>query len=92
MKNSRKRRNFIDFTMEKKIITKLRKYEEFLTYKGISLIDRSEYKLTAKNQPKLMLSPVFNFVKQCKLLMRHNLSKNKIHKKMCYFLLIRTAM
>jgi len=72
--------------MEKEIITKLKKYEDFLTYRGISLIDRSEYELTATNPPKLMLSPIFNFVKQFKLLMRNKLSKNKTHKKDVLFL------
>jgi len=72
--------------MEKEIITKLRKYEDFLTYKKILLIDRSEYELTATTPPKLMLSPIFNFVKQCKLSVRHKLSKNKIHKKDVLFL------
>jgi len=72
--------------MKKEIITKLRKYEDFLAYRGISLIDRSEYELTVTSQPKLMLSPFFNFVKQCKLSIRHKLSKNKIHKKDVLFL------
>jgi len=64
--------------MEKEIITKLRKYEDFLTYKGISLIDKSEYELTMTSQSKLMLSPLFNFVKQFKLLIRSKLYKPSI--------------
>jgi len=64
--------------MEKEIITKLRKYEDFLTYKGISLIDKSEYELTMTSQSKLMLSPLFNFVKQFKLLIRSKLYKPPI--------------
>jgi len=63
--------------MEKEIIKKLRKYEDFLTYRGISFVDKSKYELTATNQVKLMFSPVVNFVKQFKLLLRHKLSKNK---------------
>ena len=63
--------------MEKEIIRKLKKYEDFLTYKGISLISRSEYELRVTNQSGLILSPVVNLVKQFKLLARHKLSKNK---------------
>jgi len=63
--------------MEKEIIRKLRKYEDFLTYKGISLIDRSEYELTSTNQSKIMISPFFNFVKQFKLSLRSRLNKPK---------------
>ena len=72
--------------MEKEIITKLRKYEDFLTYKRISLIGRSEYELTMSSQSKLMCSSVVNLMKQFKLLMRNKLSKNKIHKKDVLFL------
>ncbi len=72
--------------MEKEIIRKLRKYEDFLTYKGISLIDRSEYELTMSSQSRLMLSPAMNLIKQFKLLLRTRLSKNKIHKKDVLFL------
>ena len=72
--------------MKKEIITKLKKYENFLTYKGGSLIDRSEYELTATNQSAVIMSPVVNFVKQVKLSLRHKLSKNKTHKKDVLFL------
>jgi len=72
--------------MEKEIIRKLRKYKDFLTYKGISLIDRSEYELMVTNQSGLILSPVVDFVKQIKLFLRHKFSKNKIHKKDVIFL------
>ncbi len=61
--------------MEKKIISFLRKYEDFLTYRGISLIDRSEYELILTKQTKILVSPIVNFVKQCKMLMRHIISK-----------------
>jgi len=73
--------------MEKEIIRKLRKYENFLIYKGISLIDRSEYELTMTEQSRLILSPLVDFVKQVKLLLRHKLSKNKIHKKDVLFII-----
>jgi len=72
--------------MEKETLTKLRKYKDFLTYKGISLIDRSEYELTMSSQSKLILSPAVNLIKQFKLLLRHKLSKNKTHKKDVLFL------
>jgi len=72
--------------MKKEIIIKLRKYEDFLTYKGVSLIDKSEYELTMTEQSRLMLSPIIDFVKQVKLSLRHKLSKNKTHKKDVLFL------
>jgi len=72
--------------MEKEIIRKLRKYEDFLAYKGISLIDSSEYELTMSSQSRLMRSLFVNLIKQFKLLLRHKLSKNKIHKKDVLFL------
>ena len=66
--------------MKKEIIKKLRKYEEFLTYKGISLLDRSEYELTMTSQSGLMLSPAVNFIKQLKLWKRCQFSNEPSNK------------
>ncbi len=69
------------YKMENKILSDLNKHEKFLTYRNIPLIGTSKYELTHTSQSGIVFSPVFNFLKQFKLLIRYKLYKPPIGNK-----------